>query len=462
MIKKYYTYIKENKNFSYVNIRDIINKTTFLEDVEKELNNLLLNKVCLWYTKGDNTLKKQIVTDIKVRRHIGGQLYIYFNDFGVDTTETIVRIELSSSLSSDISLSITDEEKEKVEIIGHPSGEVLYIDKSLFIKLSSFGHIKYNKSKNFYYFEDNEYYTIMKVINPNYEKPKKKNIKEKLKYNVDDVVICKGKSGMLDLTDKIGRITQVRESQLKESGTNYLVSFILNFSEYLMVGNNWWIKKENIKGIYTGDLELQKILGDLRYKDKNLEDHEIDDDYHLRQLFRKNGVVEVGGEPLIKYKNPKDRPDVGEWVIIDNIHGIHRIEDRNLKDDKFAILYGNTISLPKKTWFEFDNIIAHSKNPNDLENIRKNLNNNISALLIKIGDSVILSNKNEARYDKVNKIFINSNAQLGQKLGDVRDIKFFAPEYEDGKWVWSISESSLGIKCAHVTRYWYKISCLDK
>lgn len=436
MIEKYYTYIKEHKESLYVDINDIVSKTTFLKEVEDKLDKLVHGKVCIWYTKGNSTLKKQIVTDVKVRRQIGGKLYIYFNDFGVDTT---YKVEIEGGK--------LDTNEEKIEIIGNPSGEVLYVDKLMFMKLSSMGHVKYNKSKNFYYFEDSEYYDIMKIINPSYEKPKKKNIEEKKKYDEGDVIICQGKSGMLNLTDKIGKIIQVRDNS-QIIGTNYLVSFILNFSKYLMSGNRWWVKKENIKGIYTGDLELQRTLSDLQQRDRNMEEHEVDDDYHIRQLFKKEKEFEVGGKSVKIHKNPKNRPDVNDWVIIENVPGIHLINDRSFEDDKFAVL----MSGGKKTWFKFDAVLASSKDKKDIENIRKHLENTTSE--IKVGDKVFLhNNKNCCIWEMELKwgmplVVKDAGLQINHYMGEVTEIKYF----DDIKFCKTYSSSS----------YWYKESCLKK
>jgi hypothetical protein len=49
-------------------------------------------------------------------------------------------------------------------------------------------------------------------------------------------------------------------------------------------GNKWWVFSGNIKGKYTGDINLHLDLSNMMRNE--LEDYEIDDDYHIKNLFK--------------------------------------------------------------------------------------------------------------------------------------------------------------------------------
>jgi hypothetical protein len=140
-------------------------------------------------------------------------------------------------------------------------------------------------------FMDTNYYKVQSCIDPNYSKPANSgNIHPQSSYDKDDVIVCQGKDGDLDLDYKIGRILKVMS---RSKDTAYLVEFIMRFSNMLhdgtgrsdVIGNCWWVNPENIKGLYTGNIGAHLILKNKQ--ERELEDHEIDDDYHIKKLFKK-------------------------------------------------------------------------------------------------------------------------------------------------------------------------------
>jgi len=278
-MKNYSTYIKESTKPRMIDIEAIILKYPHNAAMaEKELTDLLVGEVCIWYTNA-NTIKKQIVSDVEVDQYTR----VLFNGFHVNK-EYNVEIE---------------EMNEPDYIVGFPTGEVLFLKKPLIDKLKKMNLVKYYpwirwRDKDYRFinvFMDVDYYKVQSCIDPNYSRPEPSgNIHPKSSYEEGDVVVCQGKDGSLDLDYKIGRILSVLEKDKKRM---HLIEFIMRFSDLLhdgsgksdVVGNCWWVKIENIKGLYTGNIGAHLLL---KNKQKEqLEDHEIDDDYYIKQLFKK-------------------------------------------------------------------------------------------------------------------------------------------------------------------------------
>jgi len=270
-LKNFLTYIKESAKPKFVNVGEIVSRNfSNLALAEKELEDLFLSEICLWYTIGK--LKKMVVGSVEVN-NIGK---VYLNGFLVDK-HFMVEIE---------------ETNRKYQIIGFPTGEVIEVDKDQLEKLKKSDLVAHHNwmrwrdkdYKNINYFRDTEYHQIRKILDPSYKKPTRPNIKPKDHYTIGDMVVCKGVSYNLNVEDKIGKIKTVSKS-VRPSGneTNYLVEFIFNFHKSLHdgsgnCGNCWWVSRSNIRGEYIGDIGAHLKL-------KELEEHELDDNYYLRNLF---------------------------------------------------------------------------------------------------------------------------------------------------------------------------------
>jgi len=334
MIKKYNTYINEGVKDKpkFFNIKDVFDKFPgSISIAEKELQNLVIGELCVWYVVGSSSLKKQVVSEVEIRKFH----QVYFNGFHVNADYSI-EIEQKSKEDNSLRTTIDDEiqsyidklkngRPKKHEIVGFPTGEVLYVTRDEMQKLLDNGLVRYEKwmkwrdtdYKDIYFFRDQVYHQIRKVLDDTYKKPIKSNVEEKDEYDIGDVVVCTGSSGRLVLEDRIGKIVD-KVKKPKEQDYSYLVSFLMKFSFYLLDGNKWWMKENNIKGLYTGDIQTQIQLAKLQDKRQPppevekfmsdfLEEHEIDDDYHLKQLFKSgaNKVVIDQGNDNIKTIEPK-------------------------------------------------------------------------------------------------------------------------------------------------------------
>ena len=84
----------------------------------------------------------------------------------------------------------------------------------------------------------------------------------------------------------------------------YNVKFYVDFSDF--PGSHFWMPSHNIAGLYTGDIETQKALA-LMQKDQDMEEHEIDDDYHLKQLYKKDTKepkeIKIGDDVVLTDSN---------------------------------------------------------------------------------------------------------------------------------------------------------------
>lgn len=394
MVKKYAQYITEASKPKFFDVMDIIDKFPgSISIAEKELENLVIGEICIWYTKGNSTLKKQVISEVRVTKTSFGGVNIYFNGFSVDP-EFSVEIEQTSSSTS--------KQKELYDVVGFPSGEVLSLPRDQVQMLLDFGWIRYEQSmfwrdveyKNIFFFSDKNYHKIREMVDPNYKKPVKSNVSKKEEYNIGDVVVTRGFSeGGVNLDSRIGKIKDKDKKELR-----YLIQFLMKFSNLLMQGNTLWVSEPNIKGIYTGDLQTQIALAN-KQRDEDLEEHEVDDDYHIKQIFK-------------------------------NVPGVKSIElDKG--DGKNNLVYGYG---PKPTG-----------PPKDFEDFMKNYVNDI-----KIGDEVVISDKRKALYQFDSKEFVDVWFEKGRILGKVVDIK-----YIDG-------EKCVQIGVSDIIRPWYKMSCVEK
>lgn len=309
-IKNYTTYLNEGK---IINLFDFLNTFDNSVIAENELSKKLLGKTCVWYQIGNGvTLKKQTIGDIR----IDGRK-VYLNGYAVDQDYDI---EIESPSAAKVVTPKGKWEQHIWEIIGIPSGEVIFVNstesnKLLNNKLIEFRRwIKYKDKdyKNVYLFKDENYHKIKEFLDPKYKKPEKQlNYKKKDHYYVNDIVLCQGSVGhtkgmTVDLDMRVGKIIDMFKKPL-EKDYSYLISFMNKFNPYLVnIGGEinkfcWWVKIENIKGEYTGDLESLKFLANVSnsYRDE-LEEHEIDDDYHIHQLFK-------GTDRNITYESKRSR-----------------------------------------------------------------------------------------------------------------------------------------------------------
>lgn len=299
MVKKYLTYINEAKKGKpkFFNLGELLIKNNNITISEKEIEDLVIGEICIWYTKSPfDVLKKQVVSSVEVRNN----RTVFFNDFTVDIDKN-VEIEGGSKV-----MEIEDANFVNLhDIVGFPTGEVLYVTREEMQKLLDKGLVRYEKwmkwrerdYRDIYFFKDDDYHKIKTEIDPNYKKSpggvtgkKNVNFEEKDDYEIGDVIVCQGTAGRLNVSERIGKLID-KVKKPKQDQYDYVVSFMMNFSPYLMDNNTWWIKDENIKGLYTGDIKTQLYLAGLQqnndYDDDELEEHELDDNYHIRQAFKK-------------------------------------------------------------------------------------------------------------------------------------------------------------------------------
>lgn len=247
---------------------------------EKAIEDLVVGEACIWYTLS-NTIKNMTVMGVELSK----SYQVFFNGITVDKS---MKVE------------IVDVPKENEYIIGFPSGEVIYLKKDQLEKLKKEGLVKFPQkgvfNRQFDYvfgFSDRDYHSIRFLLDPTYKKPVKEIIEHKSQYFKNDIIICKGNSNMINVDNRMGRITDTVK-KAKENKWNYLVEFLFHFSDCLHdgksgAGNCWWVGDENIKGIYHGDMSIHMALKkeeDKILSKNKLEEHEIDDDYHINQLFK--------------------------------------------------------------------------------------------------------------------------------------------------------------------------------
>lgn len=269
----------------FIYLNDIIIKyRDSIPKIEKELEDLLLGETCIWYTKS-NTLKNMVVSSVEI-------------------TESLQVILNGISVNKDMKVEIVHRNEDEY-IIGIPSGEVIFLEFNKIKELKKHGLVSFDRRSinNIDYgwinnFEDKDYHKIMKFLNPSYEKPRK-NIETRLEYYPEDIIICQGAAELLDIDDRVGKIIDIVKKP-KENEYNYLVEFLFKFNPMLHDGRTadgkcWWIKKRNIKGLYKGDINLLRSLQEKekleKIKNDDLEEHEIDDIYHISQAFKNRSSI---------------------------------------------------------------------------------------------------------------------------------------------------------------------------
>jgi hypothetical protein len=119
--------------------------------------------------------------------------------------------------------------------------------------------------------------------------------------------------------------------KIEEKEWSYLISFMFKFSPNLIKMSDkdqycWWIKRENIKGEYVGDIDnllhLVKMQEEKKGKiEEPLEDYEIDDDYHIKQLFKVPGVSKIKIEKEDGKIIERDKVHIGDEIVVFNKKG---------------------------------------------------------------------------------------------------------------------------------------------
>jgi hypothetical protein len=274
--KKKEKLVKESVKPKFLDLNEFIDKCGYnITVIENDLQELLIGEEVIFYTMAD-IMKKTVVSSVQVDEK-KGNYYIFFNNFSVNKNYTI---------------ELEQRETENPYIVGLPTGEVIYVTIEQMKKLKSEFLVKYTKEVyfrnnryiNINYFADTDYHKIMLSLDKNYKK--KTNIEKHNNYTVGDYIVCQGISQNLNVD---GQIAQVEGSVITKNGRMYLVSFLFRFSEMLHngdggTGNKWWVFSGNIKGKYTGDINLHLDLSNMMRNE--LEDYEIDDDYHIKNLFK--------------------------------------------------------------------------------------------------------------------------------------------------------------------------------
>lgn len=312
MIKNYSTYIKESTTaVSKFKLKEFIGNHRNLATAEKALQDMVVGQLCQWRTKGIMAIRKEVIERATLATNLYGGMNYYFNGFSVDDN-SYVEVYLRH---------------DEVELVGFPSGEVLFITQGQAQTLIDTKLIKFEnwiiwreiEYKNIFYFKDKDYHEIKSMLDINYKKPVKKNIEKKNDYKVGDVVVCKGKIEFkkheIILQDRVGKITLKMTTGDQKS---YRIKFFMNFIEEL--GNEIWVSFNNIAGLYTGDIEAQKALA-LMQRNQDLEEHEVDDDYHLNQLYKnepkESNSIKIGDDVFLdEQKSALYQIDQEEFVNV--------------------------------------------------------------------------------------------------------------------------------------------------
>lgn len=281
-MKNYIDYIKENIKTRFISIEDLI-EDYGKDDAIDKIKKTLIGKKCSWVTKGIKEVKTDVINTIDTMDN-DGILYIYFNGTSVNSQFSVELIDDGNINSNDM-----------IDVTGIPSGEVIYMSQDNIKKLMGKGLLDYKDDytynglnfKKIFIFDDKDYYLIKKELDPKFVKP------SKIKYEIGDYVLCRNyinqNNNQINLNGRTGRIVKVMNDKL------YLIQFSQNFSPYLLQHKRLYIPIENIsKRLYIN-----------LYKEPELEEHELDDDYHIKQLFNdKKGNIKIGDK--VKLKDNKD------------------------------------------------------------------------------------------------------------------------------------------------------------
>jgi len=322
LVKKYLTYINESEKPKFFNVSGFLSNYANPVIGEDELRKFVIGETCIFYIVGKSNMIRQKVGDVSIR---GSR--VYFNGYEIDQ-DYDVEIEENKKIKG------TFRAIDKWEVIGFPSGEILTLNAEQIKKLMKANLVRYEEwihwremeFKDIYFFNDSNYHKIMSVIDPNYKKPQK-NISKKNNYFINDIIVCKGIVGDVHVEDCVGKIIDMFK-KIEEKEWSYLVSFMFKFSPKLIKLSDkdqycWWIKRENIKGEYAGDIDnllhLVKMQEEKQgRKEEPLEDYEIDDDYHIKQLFKVPGVSKIKTEKEDGKIIERDKVHVGDEIVIFN------------------------------------------------------------------------------------------------------------------------------------------------
>jgi hypothetical protein len=293
-MKDYKSYIKETEKQKYLNISSILHHNKSLAVAQKIIEDVVIGETCV-FNIFNPTLKKSVVSSVE----IDDDQSVYFNGYKVDIEYSIEIVE-GKSENQNLPV-VSGQQPNNNLVIGFPSGEVLRLKNDIIDKLKKEGLVTFRELmrwggknyRNINFFKDIDYYRIKKSIDPDYEKPvkTKTNISPKLSYKKGDVVVCEGSSQGLNVEGRLGKIINMIDRN--KNDYFYLVEFLFRFSKMLhpgssdkFTGNCWWVKIENIKGLYTGDIGAHLRLKDKEAHSEPLEDHEIDDEYHIKRLYK--------------------------------------------------------------------------------------------------------------------------------------------------------------------------------
>lgn len=331
-MENYIENIKESSNPRFIDIVEVFNKYGEIDGVNR-LRDLVLNKKCSWVTKGVKDIKIEVVRLVQ-SMIIKNAPCVYFNSISVDLGFSVEILDNFEKKSDII-----------VDVIGFPSGEVMYLNPNEINNLMRSGLLNYKDKyeykgiefKEIFYFDDNKYHEIKKKLNPDYIKPSKNN------YDIGDFVLCKGEialnSKKINVDGEVCRIVKKLVDKL------YMVQFNNRFSEFLLDYNRAYISEKNI---------VKKLNINI-YKEPELDEHEIDDDYHIKQLFKnKDKIIKKGDEVKLKNKigalysiNYKEFIDV--WFNIDRELG--KVVDLKYIDGIMCAQVSNNNS-----WYKVDNL----------------------------------------------------------------------------------------------------------
>lgn len=259
LVKSYTGYIKENTgSFQKIDVGAMIAKNPYV-GVVSDIKPLVNNKQCQWVSKGTMKIYNEVVNSVSVIMNSKNKIDLYFNSKSVDTNFA-VDVELSDTY----------------DVIGFPSGEVLALSKQTIEVLMQNGLIKYSEYlklqsgiflTKLFFFNDHDLVNIMKELNS----------QPGAFFKKGDLLVCKGKLNNKDIS---GELATVISYTYSKEGYLYYVEFKDSSSFRNPYENKYWIFMKNIDGKVIPDNSNQLSL------DLDLEDHEIDDDYHIRQLYK--------------------------------------------------------------------------------------------------------------------------------------------------------------------------------
>jgi hypothetical protein len=259
LVKNHKEYLKENAgSFQKVDINALIKKNPYL-GVISQIKPLVIGKVCQWVSLGTMKIYNEVVNSVSVTMNKYNKVEVYFNSKSVNTNFAI-DIELSNTY----------------DVIGFPSGEVLSLSKQIVELLLQKGLIKYLETlrlssdvvlNKLFFYNDYKREDINKQL----------NTQPKAHFEQGDVLVCKGVIGVKDISGELA--TVITQSLSKNNVYYYYVEFKNSVLGKNPLENRYWLSIENIDGKISEFEHQLSLISDL-------EDYELDDDYHIRQLHK--------------------------------------------------------------------------------------------------------------------------------------------------------------------------------